>query len=144
MKGNMQWFPWAMGSAAFAALTTLLAKKGLEGVDPDLATLWRTVIILVMLAGWVMAAGKWTNPMALPARPMVYLILSGLATGASWLCYYRGLHLGPAAKVATVDKFSLVLVALLGQWLLLERLNLREWTGVALMAGGVLVLAMKR
>ena len=89
-------------SAAFAALTAIFAKIGLEGVDSDLATLIRTTVILVVLAGFVYATGKWSDPLALSGRTLAFLVLSGLATGASWVCYFRALKIGDASKVAPV------------------------------------------
>lgn len=143
MSAN-QWFYWAALSAAFAALTAIFAKVGIQGVDSDLATLIRTAIIIVVLAAFVVATGKWTNPLALPAKTWIFLGLSGLATGASWVCYFRALKLGDASKVAPVDKFSLVLVAVFAFAFLGERPSLREWSGIAMVAGGVLLLAWKR
>ena len=138
------WFYWALMSAVFAALTAIFAKIGIQGVDSDLATLVRTAIIIVVLALFVGLSGKWTNPLALPARTWVFLGLSGLATGASWVCYFRALQIGEASKVAPVDKLSLVLVALFAFTFLGERPSLREWSGIAMVAAGVLVLAIKR
>lgn len=138
------WFYWALLSAVFAALTAIFAKIGIQGVDSDLATLVRTAIIIVVLALFVYLNGKWTNPLALPARTWVFLSLSGLATGASWVCYFRALQIGEASKVAPVDKLSLVLVALFAFTFLGERPSLREWSGIAMVAAGVLVLAIKR
>jgi bacterial/archaeal transporter family protein len=138
------WFTWALMSAVFAALTAIFAKIGIQGVDSDLATLVRTAIIIVVLALFVGLSGKWTNPFALPSRTWVFLGLSGLATGASWVCYFRALQIGEASKVAPVDKLSLVLVALFAFTFLGERPSLREWSGIAMVAAGVLVLAIKR
>jgi transporter family protein len=138
------WFYWALLSAVFAALTAIFAKIGIQGVESDLATLVRTAIIIVVLALFVWFSGKWTNPMALPAHTWVFLGLSGLATGASWVCYFRALQIGEASKVAPVDKLSLVLVALFAFTFLGERPSLREWSGIAMIAAGVLVLASKR
>lgn len=138
------WFFWALLSAVFAALTAIFAKIGIQGVDSDLATLVRTAIIIVVLSTFVWLTGKWSNPFALPPRTWLFLSLSGLATGASWVCYFRALQVGEASKVAPIDKFSLVLVALFAVVFLDERPSLREWTGIALVASGVLVLAFKR
>ena len=104
----------------------------------------RTAIIIVVLAVFVWFAGKWSNPLQLPAKTWLFLELSGLATGASWVCYFRALQVGDASKVAPVDKLSLVLVAVFAFAFLDERPSLREWTGIAMVAGGVLVLAFKR
>jgi len=144
MTAASGWFVWALLSAAFAALTAIFAKIGLEGVDSDLATLVRTSVILVVLAGFVYATGKWSDPLALAGRTWAFLVLSGLATGASWVCYFRALKMGDASKVAPVDKGSLVLVALFAFLFLHERPSLREWTGILMVASGVLVLALRR
>lgn len=138
------WFFWALLSACFAALTAIFAKVGVAGVDSDLATLVRTVLILFVLAPFVWFAGKWSNPLALPPKTLLFLVLSALATGASWVCYFRALQLGEASKVAPVDKFSLVLVAIFAFLLLGERPSSRGWFGIGLMASGVLVLAFRR
>ena len=133
-----------MLSAVFAALTAILAKIGVQGVDSDLATLIRTMVIIVVLSIFVICTGKWSNPFELSQRTWLFLGLSGLATGASWVCYFRALKIGDASKVAPVDKFSLVLVAIFAFTFLGERPSLREWSGIAMVAGGVLLLALKR
>ena len=138
------WFYWAILSAVFAALTAIFAKLGLQQVDADLATLIRTSIIILVLSAFVAATGKWSNPFALSARTWLFLGLSGLATGASWVCYFRALKMGEASRVAPVDQFSLVLVAVFAFVFLEERLSLRDWSGIAMVAGGVLLLAFKR
>lgn len=140
---SSSWFYWALLSAGFAALTAIFAKIGIEGVDSDLATLVRTAIILVVLSGFVWFAGKWTNPFDLPGKTWIFLSLSALATGASWVCYFRALQIGEASKVAPVDKLSLVLVAILAFAFLGERPSLREWLGIVLVATGVVVLGFK-
>jgi len=139
-----QWFTWALLSAVFAALTAIFAKIGLAGVDSDLATLVRTGVILVVLAGFVAATGKWANPLALSGKTWLFLVLSALATGASWVCYFRALKVGEASKVAPVDKLSLLLVAVFAFVFLKERPSGREWLGILMVGGGVLVLAIKR
>ena len=138
------WFFWAALSAAFAALTAIFAKIGIQGVDSDYATLIRTIVIVFVLAAFVWSAGKWSDPRALPPRTLIFLSLSALATGASWVCYFRALQIGDASKVAPVDKFSLVLVAVFAFAFLGERPVAREWLGIGLVASGVLVLAFKR
>ncbi|MFN7136753.1 MAG: EamA family transporter [Thermomonas sp.] len=138
------WLPWALLSASFAALTAVLAKIGIRGVDSDLATLVRTAVILLVLAPFVWLTGKWSNPLALPGRTLLFLALSALATGASWVCYFRALQLGQASQVAPVDKLSVVLVAVFAFALLGERPSLQEWAGIGLVAAGVLVLALAR
>lgn len=144
MVTSTAWFYWALLSAVFAALTAIFAKIGIQGVDSDLATLIRTVIIFIVLAVFVLYTGKWSNPLALSSRTWLFLGLSGLATGASWVCYFRALKIGEASKVAPVDKLSLVLVAVFAFMFLDERPSLSEWAGIAMVAGGVLVLALKR
>jgi len=144
MSTSTSWFYWALMSAVFAALTAIFAKIGIKGVDSDLATLIRTAIIIVVLSAFVWFAGKWSNPFELSSRTWLFLSLSGLATGASWVCYFRALQIGDASKVAPVDKLSLVLVAVFAFTFLGERPSLREWSGIAMVAGGVLVLAFKR
>ncbi|MCB0113507.1 MAG: EamA family transporter [Caldilineaceae bacterium] len=144
MTTTSSWFYWALLSAIFAALTAIFAKIGIRGVDSDLATLIRTSIIIVVLAVFVWFTGKWSNPLALPRHTWIFLTLSGLATGASWVCYFRALQIGEASKVAPVDKFSLVLVAIFAVIFLGERPDLWEWAGIALVAAGVLVLAIVR
>jgi len=137
------WVFWALLSAVFAALTAIFAKVGIRGVDSDLATLVRTAIVIIALFGFVWVTGKWSNPFALPQKTWLFLTLSGLATGASWACYFRALQMGEASKVAPVDKLSLVLVAVFAVAFLGERPSLREWAGIAMVAGGVLLLALK-
>lgn len=132
-----------MLSAIFAALTAIFAKVGIQGVDSDLATLIRTAIIIVVLSAFVAYTGKWTNPLELSPKTWLFLGLSGLATGASWVCYFRALKIGDASKVAPVDKLSLVLVAVFAFAFLGERPSLREWSGISMVAGGVLLLAFK-
>jgi bacterial/archaeal transporter family protein len=138
------WFYWALLSAVFAAGTAIFAKIGIRGVDSDLATLVRTFIIFFVLATYVVAMGKWSNPLSLPGKTWTFLGLSALATGASWVCYFRALQMGEASKVAPVDKFSLVLVALFAFVFLGERPNVREWSGIACVALGVVILSLKK
>lgn len=137
------WFLWAVMSAVFAALTAIFAKIGLQGIDSDMATLIRTVIIFIVLSAFIWLMGKWINPFTLPAKSWLFLTLSGLATGASWVCYFRALQMGNAAQVAPVDKFSVVLVALFAVIFLGERPVIKDWIGIALVAIGVLVLAVR-
>ena len=144
MATASNWFFWALVSAVFAALTAIFAKVGLEAVDADLATLVRTVVILVVLAGFVYFAGKWRNPFELSSRTWLFLMLSGLATGASWVCYFRALKIGEASKVAPVDKLSLLLVAMFAVLFLNERPSVREWVGILMVGAGVFVLAFKK
>lgn len=138
------WFYWALLSAFFAAGTAIFAKIGIRGVDSDLATLVRTFIIFFVLAAYVVAMGKWSNPLHLPGKTWTFLGLSALATGASWVCYFRALQIGDASKVAPVDKLSLVLVALFAFLFLGERPSIREWSGIVCVALGVVILSLKK
>lgn len=141
MKEN-SWFFWAALSAVFAALTAIFAKIGIQGVNSDLATLIRTCIIGVILTVFIWFTGKWSDPFSLSPKTWVFLGLSALATGASWVCYFRALQIGDASKVAPVDKFSLVLVAVFAFAFLGERPSWQEWMGIGLVASGVMVLAL--
>ncbi|MBB4005982.1 EamA family transporter [Allorhizobium taibaishanense] len=136
------WLFWALLSAGFAALTAIFGKIGVAGVNSDLATLIRTVVIIVMLAGIVTATGQWQSPGTISAKTWIFLGLSGLATGASWLAYYRALKLGNASQVAPVDKFSIVLVVISGVIFLGEKVSLVHWLAVALIASGTIVMAV--
>ncbi len=136
------WQIWAAASAVFAAMTAVFGKIGVEGVNPDYATLIRTCVILVVIALIVAATGAWEPPSAISARTYVFLVLSGLATGGSWLCYYRALKLGPASLVAPIDKMSVVLVALFAVLFLGEKMTLIHVLGVALIAGGAILVAL--
>lgn len=138
------WLLWALLSATFAALTAIFAKLGLKGVDSDYATLVRTGVILATLGTFVWASGKWQNPATLSGKTLGFLVLSGLATGASWVFYFRALKVGEASRVAPVDKLSVVLVALFAVIFLGERPIPRDWLGICLVAGGVVLLALKR
>ena len=144
MASTNGWFFWALLSAGFAAMTAIFAKLGIQRVDSDFATLIRTAIIVVVLSLFVAYTGKWSNPLQLPRKTWLFLTLSGLATGASWVCYFRALKIGAASRVAPVDKLSLVLVAVFSVCFLGERLSAREWIGVGMIATGVVLLALKR
>jgi bacterial/archaeal transporter family protein len=144
MTVSTSWFYWALLSAVFAALTAIFAKISIQGVDSDFATLIRTAIVIFVLSAFVWYTGKWSNPFALSSRTWVFLALSALATGASWVCYFRALQSGEASKVAPVDKFSVVLVALFAFTFLGERPSAREWTGILLVGVGIVVLALRR
>ena len=144
MTTSTPWFYWAILSAVFAALTAIFAKIGIQGVNSDLATLMRTAIVILVLSAFVWFTGKWSNPLTLSSKTWIFLTLSGLATGASWVCYFRALQIGDASKVAPIDKLSLVLVAVFAFVFLGERPSLREWTGIAMVASGVLILTFKR
>ena len=137
------WQFWAVLSAVFAALTAIFAKVGVEGINSDLATLIRTVIVLVTLSLILFATGQFSQPGPIAAKSWLFLLLSGLGTGASWLCYFRALKLGPATLVAPIDKLSVVLVALFGVTFLGERPSWNGWLGIALIATGAVLIAVK-
>ena len=137
------WTFWAVLSAVFAALTAIFAKVGISGINSDFATLLRTVVVLISLALILYATGQYQSLSSISARSYLFLMLSGLATGASWICYFRALQLGQASQVAPVDKLSVVLVAVLGVTLLGERLDLRQWAGISLVTLGVVMLAWR-
>lgn len=139
----LAWQFWALLSAGFAALTAIFAKVGVENVDSDFATLIRTGVILLVLTGIVLALGKAQPLDTIPGRSWVFLILSGLATGGSWLCYFRALKLGNASQVAPIDKLSVVLVAVFGVIFLGEQLSAPNWLGIALIAAGTVLVACK-
>lgn len=135
------WQFWAVLSAIFAAMTAILAKVGVAGVNSDLVTFVRTVVIGPLVAAIVTASRQWQALDAIPRRSWLLLILSGLATGASWLCYFRALKLGDAARVAPIDKLSVVLIAIFGVAFLGERLSAANWGGVLLIAAGAVLVA---
>ncbi|MGC1467239.1 MAG: EamA family transporter [Pseudolabrys sp.] len=137
------WQIWAVGSAIFAALTAIFAKIGVENVNSDLATFIRTIVVIVTLAFLLLATGEFQSPASISGRSYLFLLLSGLGTGASWLCYFRALKLGQAAQVAPIDKLSVVLVALFGAVFLGERLTTPNWVGVALIAVGAILVAYR-
>jgi transporter family protein len=136
------WQFWAIGSAVFAALTAIFAKVGVENINSDLATFIRTLVVLFSLGMILFFTGEYRHPSAIPGRTYLYLVLSGLGTGASWLCYFRALQLGNAGQVAPIDKLSVVLVAIFGAAFLGEKLSLVNWLGVALIAGGAMLVAL--
>ncbi len=138
------WTFWALLSATFAALTAIFGKIGIENLNSDFATLLRTIVVLISLALILYATGQYQSLATISTRSYVFLTLSGLATGASWICYFRALKLGPASLVAPVDKLSVVLVAVLGVILLGEKLDLRQWSGIGLITAGVVLLAFRR
>ncbi|MBB3929838.1 transporter family protein [Kaistia hirudinis] len=140
---SSSWLLWAVLSAVFAAMTAILAKIGIAGVGSDFATFIRTIVILLAIAAMLTATRGWQAFGSVSTRSYVFLVLSGLATGASWLCYFRALKLGDAARVAPIDKLSVVLVAVFGVALLGERLSMKNWLGVALIGLGALLVASR-
>ncbi|KQS96361.1 MULTISPECIES: EamA family transporter [unclassified Rhizobium] len=139
----LSWQAWALLSAGFAALTAIFAKVGIENVNSDFATFIRTIVILLAIAFMLSVTGNWQAPGTVSAKSWLFLVLSGLATGASWLCYFRALKLGNAAQVAPVDKLSVVLVAIFAVVFLGERLSPAHWAGVAMIASGAVLLSLK-
>lgn len=138
------WFYWALASAFFAALTAVFAKVGLQGIDSDFATFIRTLVIIAALALFLTYTDKWQGVEGFSGKNWAFMILSGLATGASWLAYFKALQLGEASKVAPVDKFSIVLVTVMAVLFLKERPSAQEWLGIGLITAGVLVLALRK
>ena len=138
------WQFWAVLSAIFAALTAIFAKIGIENVNSDFATFIRTIVILIAAGAMVVVTNHWQAPSTVSSKTWTFLVLSGLATGLSWICYFRALKIGEVSKVAPVDKFSLLLIAIFAFAFLNERPSVREWVGILMVAGGVLVLAIKR
>ncbi|MGY3531884.1 MULTISPECIES: EamA family transporter [Bradyrhizobium] len=137
------WQVWAFLSAVFAALTAIFAKVGVEGINSDLATLIRTVVVLITLSAILFATGQFTQSGPISTKSWLFLLLSGLGTGASWICYFRALKLGPATLVAPIDKLSVVLVALFGAVFLGERPSAYGWVGIALISAGAVLIAVK-
>ena len=136
------WLVWALLSAAFAALTAIFAKVGVEDINSDLATLIRTVVVLTSLSLILFVTGQFNQTGPISTKSWVFLLLSGLGTGASWICYFRALKLGNASQVAPVDKLSVVLVAIFGALLLGEKLTMLNWLGVALITLGAVLVAL--
>ena len=136
------WQFWALLSATFAAMTAVFAKVGIESVNSDFATFVRTIVILLAAGGIVLATGHWQDPATVSGRTWAFLVLSGLATGLSWICYFRALKLGNASQVAPIDKMSVVLVAVIAALFLGERLSPPAWAGVGLIASGAILVAL--
>ncbi|MGH8137854.1 MAG: EamA family transporter [Steroidobacteraceae bacterium] len=137
------WLLWAVLSACFAALTAVFAKVGVEEINPDAATFIRTIVIVTVLGAIIMATGQYRLLGGASGRTYLFLSLSGLATGASWLCYFRALHVGDAARVAPIDKLSVVLVAIFSVTFLGERLSGLNWLGIALIAAGAWLVTIR-
>ena len=136
------WFILAFGSSVFAALTSILAKIGIDGVNSNLATAIRTFIVLLMSWGMVFLTNAHTGIDAISKRSWLFLILSGLATGASWLCYYKALQLGQASKVVPIDKLSIVLTMFLAALILGEEFTIKSIFGCVLIAAGTLLMVI--
>lgn len=142
MRLSDSWQFWALLSATFAAMTAVFAKVGIESVNSDFATFIRTIVILLAAGGIVLATGHWQDPATVSGRTWAFLVLSGLATGLSWICYFRALKLGNASQVAPIDKMSVVLVAVIAALFLGERLSPPAWAGVGLIASGAILVAL--
>lgn len=140
--GSMMWLLFAVGSAVFAALTSILAKVGIDGVNSNLATAIRTAVVLVMAWGMVFLTHAQSGIGGIGKKSWIFLILSGLATGASWLCYYRALQLGKASQVVPVDKMSTVLTIILAFIFLHEQFTVRSAVGMVLLTAGTLVMVL--
>jgi len=143
MSAWSTWQFWAVLSAVFAALTAIFAKVGVENINSDLATFIRTIVVIVTLGFLLAVTGEFRAPGTISGRTYLFLLLSGLGTGASWLCYFRALKLGEAAKVAPIDKLSVVLVAIFGVMFLGEKLSTPNWIGVALITAGAVMVAYR-
>jgi transporter family protein len=140
---NLSWQLWAVLSAAFAALTAIFAKVGVAGISADFATFIRTVVIVVALCAMLSGTGQWQSLGTVSGRSYLFLVLSGLATGGSWLCYFRALQLGDAARVAPIDKLSVVMVAIFAVVFLGETLSLPNWLGIAMIGAGAVLVAYR-
>ena len=134
---------FAVGSAFFAGLTAIFGKIGVSGINSNLSTFLRTIIVAIVSGAIVLAMKEWQNPLLLPRKALTALILSALATGGSWLCYYRALQLGPASKVAPVDKLGVIFAVVLAFTFLGEKPELKTIIGVCLIAAGTLVIVLK-
>jgi transporter family protein len=137
---QQNWILFALGSAFFAGLTALFAKIGVAGVSSNLATFIRTIVILLVTAGILSLRGEWRSPEIITSRTWVFLVLSGIATGLSWLCYFRALQLGPLGKVASVDKLSILFAIALGIVFAGESLSWPVAIGGGLIAAGAIVM----
>ena len=140
--GEGPWLLYAAGSAVFASLTSILAKLGISGVESNLGPAVRTSVVLVMAWAMVALTGKWGQVRQIEKRELLFICLSGLATGGSWLCYYRALQAGPASVVVPIDKLSILVVALFARVFLGERLSRRAGAGLALLTAGTLLMVM--
>lgn len=136
------WLVMALLSSVFAALTSILAKVGIDGVNSNLATALRTVVVLIMSWGMVFITGAWRGISSVSQKSWLFLILSGLATGASWLCYYKALQLGDVSKVVPIDKLSVVITIVLAVIFLHEEFTLKSALGVILLTAGTLLMVL--
>jgi len=141
MTLTSSWQFWAVLAAIFAALTAILAKVGIEGINSNFATFLRTIVVVVALGILVFSTGQTQSLSTISTKSLIFLTLSGLATGASWLFYFKALQMGKASQVAPVDKLSVVLVAIFAAMFLGERLSVQGWAGIFLVATGALLVA---
>lgn len=139
---NSDWRLYALGSALFAALTAIFGKVAVSEINSDLATFFRTIVILIVAALILWARNEWQRPDTLSSKGVLFLVLSGIATGLSWLCYYRALQLGPASRVAPIDKLSVVIVVLFAAAFLGEPLNWKVGIGAGLIAAGAVLMVL--
>ena len=143
MESNYTWLFWAFLSAIFAALTTIFAKVGVQSIDSDLATLIRTGIVFLVLTALILASNKLTGITSISKNTWLFLSLSALGTGASWICFYRALKIGDSSKVLVVDKFSVVLVMILATIFLGEKSTIKDWFGILMVTGGMVLMTVK-
>lgn len=141
-KRGHGWFFFAMGSAVFASLTALLGKAGMQGVESNLGTALRTGVVLIMAWGMVLISGKGKESLKVPRRDMMFIQLSGVSTGASWLCYFKALKLGPASVVVPLDKLSLLITVAFSVWVLHESLSRRAALGLLILTAGTLLMLL--
>lgn len=139
----VDWKLFAFGSAFFAGLTAILAKIGVKNVSSNLATLIRTIVIIVFLGALVAVRKEWKSPLSIDRHSLIFLVLSAIATGLSWICYFRALQTGPASLVAPIDKLSIVFAIILSLVFLGERLGGYQWLGVSLIVAGVFTILFK-
>ncbi len=139
----LDWKLFAVGSAFFAGMTAVLAKIGVKDIPSNLATFIRTIVIFVFLGALIGLRQEWKNPFTVDRRCLIFLVLSGITTGLSWLCYFRALESGPASLVAPIDKLSLVFAVVLSLLFLGERLGVYQWFGICLMASGAFIIILK-
>lgn len=142
MSYSGYWQFWALLAAIFAALTAILAKVGVSDINANFATFLRTIVVVIALAALLMFTGEFQGLGEISGKSALFLTLSGLATGASWLCYFQALKIGAASQVAPIDKLSVVFVAILGSLFLGEQLSLGGWLGVGMISAGALLVAI--
>jgi transporter family protein len=139
----LDWKIFALGSAVFAGMTAVLAKVGVKNISSNLATFIRTVVIILFLGILLAVRREWQSPLLINRRSLIFLVLSAITTGLSWICYYRALQTGPASLVAPIDKLSVVFAVILAIFFLGERPGIYEWVGIGLIVTGTLVIIFK-